>query len=136
MIKSPYELAYMRRVCVREQKRLMIIRKLEDDLPVGYLMLHCIILWILALLLVAIQIALIVYKSPLYYICSGFWVGAYFLLCSLVTALLSKNLLKNNENHYNYSIFFSLLCFIFLSFEKIIRLFDGKFRVTWSGHSD
>jgi hypothetical protein len=89
--KTPYELAYMRRVCVREQKRLMIIRKLEDDLPVGYLTLHCVILWILAVLLASIQIALIVYKSPLYYICSGFWVGAYFLLCSILTGLLSNS---------------------------------------------
>jgi hypothetical protein len=88
--KSPYELAYMRRVCVREQKRSLITRKLEDDLPVNYMMMHCFILIVLAILFVSIQIALIVYKSPLFYICSGFWVGAYFVFCAVLTAFLSK----------------------------------------------
>lgn len=98
--KSPYELAYMRRVCVREQKRLMIIRKLEDELPVGYLMMHCVILWLLALLLIAIQIALIVYRSPLFYICSGFWVGAYFIFCSILVGFLSKKFINYSTQFF------------------------------------
>lgn len=108
--KSPYELAYMRRVCVREQKRLMIIRKLEDELPVGYLMMHCVILWILSVLLISIQIALIVYKSPLYYICSGFWVGGYFIFCSILVCFLSKFVCNVIFNY------FLLICSIFIKF--------------------
>ena len=102
--KSPYELAYMRRVCVREQKRSLITRKLEDDLPVNYMMMHCFILIVLAILFVSIQIALIVYKSPLFYICSGFWVGAYFVFCAVLTAFLSKLFFLKIFKKFNQNI--------------------------------
>jgi len=32
--KTTFELAYMRRICIREQKLCIISRKLEQDLPV------------------------------------------------------------------------------------------------------
>jgi len=88
--KSPLELAYMRRVFVREQKRYLIIRRLEDELPATYMLAHCGILGVWVVLIVALQIALIVYKSSLYYVCAGFWVGAYFIICIVLTAYLGK----------------------------------------------
>ena len=88
--KSPAELAYMRRVCVREQKLYVIQRKLADELPVAYLKMHCFVLALLTLSIVSIQIVLIVYKSSLYYVCTGFWVGALFLTCLILIAKLSK----------------------------------------------
>ena len=68
----------------------LILRKLEEDLPVSYLNLHCLVLFVWILLVIALQIVLIVFKSPLFYICSGFWVGAFFILLLVLTVLLGE----------------------------------------------
>jgi hypothetical protein len=86
--KTSVELAYLRRVCVREQRLHMILKKIEEELPLKYLKVHCIILIILILAVVSIQIILIVFKSSLYYICAGFWVGAFYILCLALVVLL------------------------------------------------
>ena len=90
MGKSPLELTYMRRVIIREQKMYMILRKLNEDLPITFLKTHIVIMSLWILIVSSIQIVLIVFKSPLYYICAGFWCGAYFSLCIILTVLLSK----------------------------------------------
>ena len=96
--KSQFELAYMRRICIREQKLHLILRKLEQDLPVRYLNLHCLVLIVWTILATALQILLIVYKSPLYYICAGFWCSAFFILCAVLAILLGKIKFIFNNN--------------------------------------
>lgn len=87
--KNPAEVHYMRRLSVKHQKRQLTLIKLAE-FPLGYMVMHCILLAGLAIIYVSIQIALIVYKSSLYYVCSGFWVAFIYILCIVNTALLSK----------------------------------------------
>ena len=71
------EINYMRRLNVRAQKNSLVLRKLQD-IPIGYFQLQNVMLIFLIISLCSVQIAIIVKKTPLYFVCSGFWVG--FLL--------------------------------------------------------
>lgn len=51
---------------------------------------HCLFLFVWVLVVVAIQIVLIVYKSPLNYVCSGFWSGAFLLSCIVLAVNLGN----------------------------------------------
>ena len=95
--KSPVDLYQIRRVCLREQKRQLVVRKLEETLPIAYLLLHSGLLLVISIVVVALQIALIVYKSPLYYICNGFWTAAIYL-SSIVVIFFLGNLTKMASN--------------------------------------
>lgn len=94
MGKTPLELAYMRRIVIREQKMHLILRKLEQDLPVIYLKTHMLIMSLWTLIVVSIQTVLIIFSSPLSYLCAGYWCGAFFLLCICLAGLLSIKLFK------------------------------------------
>lgn len=94
MGKTPMELAYMRRIVIREQKMHLILRKLEQDLPVIYLKTHMLIMSLWTLIVVSIQTVLIIFSSPLSYLGAGYWCGAYFLLCIFLAGLLSIKLLR------------------------------------------
>ena len=90
--KSSIELNYLRRVCVREQKLTLIIRKLKNEFPITYFLSHCILLGVSALILISFQIALLVFKSPLSSICVGIWTGIYFIFCIVLVILLGNHL--------------------------------------------
>jgi len=78
---TPLEVNYTRRLNVRIQKNLMVLRKLQE-IPIVYFQLQMFILFILIICLVSGQIVIIVKKTPLYFVCSGFWVS--FLLVLLM----------------------------------------------------
>jgi hypothetical protein len=88
--KTPLELNYMRRIYLREQKKLMIIRKLQEELPQFYILSHSALLVALSLIYIGIQIALIVYKSTLYFIMSGFWCAGLYLFSIFLQYMLGK----------------------------------------------
>jgi hypothetical protein len=92
--KTPLELNYMRRIYLREQKRLMIIRKLQEELPQMYILSHSALLVAMSLIFIGIQIALIVYKSTLYFILSGFWCAGLYLFSVFLQYMLGKLLVS------------------------------------------
>lgn len=95
--RSPVDLYQMRRVCLREQKRQLVVRKLDETLPIAYLLLHSGLLLVISIVVVAVQIALIVYKSPLYWLCNGFWTAAIYLVSIVVLFFLGKLLLSHTH---------------------------------------
>lgn len=87
--KTPIELHYLRRMSVGHQKRQLILAQLSN-FPDLYLICQCVILTVLTLILFGTQIAIIVNKTQLFYICSGFWVGLIYMACVFSLIYLSK----------------------------------------------
>jgi hypothetical protein len=79
---TPLEVNYTRRLNVRAQKKQMVLRRLQE-IPLVYFQLQIVFLFILIVCLISGQIAMIVKKTPLYFVCSGFWVS-FLLVLSLV----------------------------------------------------
>jgi len=92
--KSPLELIMMRRIAVREQKLLVTNQNL-NFFPSLYIYVQGAILFVLCLVLIAFQIALIVKQSALYFICSGFIVSIVYAVCIYTLLLLGRFLVAS-----------------------------------------
>lgn len=90
--KSPIDLHYMRRVSVRHQKKQLISIKLAQ-FPTVYFIGHCVILASLAIIYFVIQIVLIVKQTPLFYVCTGFWMALIYIGCIYSVFVLGKFIL-------------------------------------------
>jgi hypothetical protein len=86
---TPLEVNYTRRLNVRIQKNLMVLRKLQE-IPLVYFQMQMFILFILIICLVSGQIVIIVKKTPLFYVCSGFWVS-FLLVLSMINVYFLGN---------------------------------------------
>jgi hypothetical protein len=78
--KTPLEILYMRRASVREQKRQSILQNIQY-FPSKIVYGQMALLGLIALVMIAVQIAIIVEQTSLFYVCSGFWCGAILILC-------------------------------------------------------
>jgi hypothetical protein len=87
--KTPLEINVQRRLALREQKRQMILYRL-NDVPDFYLLIQSTILFFLSLIYISFQIVIIVKKTSLFYVCSGFWVAAIHICCIISLFLLGK----------------------------------------------
>ena len=79
----------MRRLTLRSQKHQMIMRRLQD-IPITYFHLQMLILFAQAFCLVAVQIAMIVKRTPLCLVCAGFWVAGILIGCSVLIYFLGE----------------------------------------------
>jgi len=86
---TPLEINYARRINVRAQKRQMVLRRIQE-IPLGYFQLQIFILFILVVCLTSGQIVLIVKKTPLNFVCSGFWVS-FLLILAMVNVYYLGN---------------------------------------------
>lgn len=87
--KNPVDAHSLRRVSVRHQKRQLVLLKLAQ-FPTGFLIFHCFILILLAAIYIGTQIAIIVKQTPLFYICTGFWMALIYFACIYTVFLLGK----------------------------------------------
>ena len=85
--KTNLELLYARRASVREQKRIVIAQNLAF-FPTRYFWSQIVALCLIASVVIAVQIAIIVRRTPLYFVCSGFWSGAILLLSAVSLYIL------------------------------------------------
>lgn len=70
---------------------------IRDHYPKKFAITHSIIMIILSITVFVLQIIMIIYQSPYYFIGGGLWSGLYFLLCASLALVLTKN--------HNYSLF-------------------------------
>jgi hypothetical protein len=63
---------------------------LADRYPVTFVIVHSIIVILLSLTAIALQIVMIVYQTPYYFVGAGIWVGVYFLISAFLELLISK----------------------------------------------
>ena len=87
--KTPLEINVQRRLALREQKRQMVLYRL-NDVPDIYLLIQSMLLFFLVLIYISFQIVIIVKKTSLFYVCSGFWVSAIHICCIISLYLLGK----------------------------------------------
>ncbi|CAF0803928.1 unnamed protein product [Brachionus calyciflorus] len=78
--KDPVELFYERRITVNRQKKQLIYVKL-NDFSHNFIIIQCGILFVVALFLIGIQIGIMVHKTQLFYIATGFWMALVYFLC-------------------------------------------------------
>ena len=64
-------------------------RLLRDRYPVKFAAIHGTIMILLSLAAIALQIVMIVYQAPLYFIGSGIWSGVYFIFTAGLAILIS-----------------------------------------------
>lgn len=88
--KTPLEIIYMRRASVREQKRQSISQNIQF-LPAKFIYGQMAILGFLALVMISLQIAIIIEKTSLYFLCSGFWCAGILIMCIIYLFLLGNN---------------------------------------------
>ncbi len=62
----------------------------RDHYPKKFATTHSIIMIILSIIVFVLQIIMIVYQSPYYFIGGGLWSGLYFFLCASLALVLSK----------------------------------------------
>lgn len=89
--RSPVELHYMRRVAVKHQKKQVVLVKLTQ-LSTFYFKIYAALVAVLALIMFIVQIAIIVKRTPLFYVCTGFWVALFYLSCILSVYFLGNSL--------------------------------------------
>ena len=63
---------------------------IRDRYPRNFAIVHSIIMIILSLTVIVLQIVMIIYQSPYYFIGGGIWSGAYFILCASLAIVLGK----------------------------------------------
>ena len=72
------------------QRNEYVAKRLKENFPNKYVMVHCILLALSAVIVIAIQIVGIINMSPLYQAGSGIWLGAAYLLVILPIYMLCK----------------------------------------------
>ena len=88
--KTPVDQYNVRHASVKNQKRQMLLAKLAQ-FPNGFLMFHCFVLAIFTAIYIATQIAIMVKRTPLFYVCTGFWMGLVYFACIYTVFVLGKN---------------------------------------------
>ena len=63
---------------------------IRDRYPKKFAIAHSAIMIILCLTAVVLQIIMIIYQSPYYFIGGGIWSGLYFILCAILALVLSR----------------------------------------------
>ena len=63
---------------------------LEQNYSVKFVIGHAIFVGAICITLIALQIVMIVNKYPLYYVGTGIWVSAYFIILISLSLLISK----------------------------------------------
>ncbi len=91
---GPIDMHYMRRLAVRMQKQSVILQRLNDlriyhFLAPSFFYIICIIVVFVA------QIMIVVERTSLFYVCSGFWVAAIYAFCIVSLFILGKFENKN-----------------------------------------
>ena len=95
------QMAYRQQMLV--QQREFINRRLKENFPTKYVLLHSVSLILIGLAAIGLQIALIVLRSTNYYVGQGIWAG---LVCILLAGL---SLLLIKKRTYGYFIA-SIIC--------------------------
>ena len=84
-----FELGMAKRQILLQQRREFQTKMLEKNYPVNCIIGHSIIVAAVCITLIALEIIMIINKSPLYYIGSGIWVSAYLLFSMSLALLIS-----------------------------------------------
>jgi hypothetical protein len=89
-ITRMYENEIVRKQLSYEQKARIQQDQLEKHYPVIYVVCHSAVMCVLSITAILVQVLMIIQKSPNYFVGSGIWVGAYFLIATLLAIAVSK----------------------------------------------
>ena len=86
-----YEQAVIQhKIMLRQREEEYLKKKLKEDYPVKFIIGHSIAVTVVCVTLIALQIAMFVNQSPVYFVASGFWVSAYLLIPMTLVLCVSK----------------------------------------------
>ena len=85
-----FEYGHAMRHEIIKQRKEYIAKRLKENFPTKYVIVHCAMLTLSAIVVIAAQIVGIINKSALYVAGSGIWLGAAYLLVMLPIFILCK----------------------------------------------
>ena len=85
-----YEQMVVQRQIILRQQQEYRQKMLEQNYPVKFVIGHAIFVVAICITLIALQIVMIINEYPLYYVGTGFWVSAYFIITISLSLLISK----------------------------------------------